>query len=324
MDAAGALHLTKHHGAGNDFLVLLDPDDRRPLSAVEARALCDRHRGIGADGVVRAVVGGKAADLSMDLRNADGGVAEMSGNGIRCLVQAAVDAGMVGAGIVTVQTRGGVRTVEYRAEAAPGLGYGHVDMGPATLGVDLDAEAPVGVRWGQHVDMGNPHVVLFGPQFGDDFGDDMVRVVGPRLTSSVAGGANVEFVWPGPANGELTLRVWERGVGETLACGTGACAAAAAAHAHGEVGTRVRVHNPGGPLDVELGADGITLAGPTQKVADVTMEEEVLAALTRALEGGDSPTADHDADDGRATTRARPHSDGAASDDLSTEVATRR
>ena len=325
MDAAVALHLTKHHGAGNDFLVLLDPDDRRPLSAVEARALCDRHRGIGADGVVRAVVGGKAAALSMDLRNADGGVAEMSGNGIRCLVQAAVDAGMVSAGIVTVQTLGGVRTVEYRADAAPGLGYGRVDMGRATLGVDLDAEAPVGVRWGQHVAMGNPHVVLFGPQFGDDFGDDMVRVVGPRLSSSVAGGANVEFVWPGPANGELTLRVWERGVGETLACGTGACAAAVAAHAHGEVGTHVRVHNPGGALDIELGADGIMLAGPTQKVADVTMGEEVLAALTTALDGADSPTAGPEPTEGEVTGRARPLSAAeAASDDLSTEVATRR
>ena len=321
MDSAGALHLTKHHGAGNDFLVLLDPDDRRPLSAGEARALCDRHRGIGADGIVRAVVGGKAAALSMDLRNADGGVAEMSGNGIRCLVQAAVDAGMVRAGPVTVQTLGGVRTVDYRADAAPGLGYGRVDMGRATLGADLGAHAPVGVRWGQHVAMGNPHVVLFGPPPGDD----MVRVVGPRLGSSVAGGANVEFVWPGPATGELTLRVWERGVGETLACGTGACAAAAAAHAHGEVGTHVRVHNPGGALDVELGADGILLAGPTQKVGEVAVEEAVLAVLTNELDRAGRLTAGPDATEGTATGRAVPPATAEpASDDLSTEVATRR
>jgi diaminopimelate epimerase len=259
---------------------LLDPDDRRPLSALEARALCDRHRGIGADGVLRAVVGNPPSALSMDLRNADGGVAEMSGNGIRCLVQAAVDAGMVPEGAVTVWTLGGLRTVEYRAEAVSGLGYGRVDMGRAVLGPDLDADAPLGVHWGQHVDMGNPHVVLYGLAAGDD----MVEVVGPRLGSSVAGGANVEFVWSGPVAGELTMRVWERGVGETLACGTGACATAAAAHAHGEAGTRVRVHSPGGILDVELGAEGIVLAGPTQKVGDVTVDEAVLARLVADLD----------------------------------------
>jgi diaminopimelate epimerase len=285
MDAGAALRLTKHHGAGNDFLVLLDPDDRRPVSAPEARALCDRHRGIGADGVLRAVVGNAPAALSMDLRNADGGVAEMSGNGIRCLVQAAVDAGMVSAGTVTVWTLGGLRTVEYRSETEPGLGYGRVDMGRAALGDDLGSDAPLGVRWGQHVDMGNPHVVLFGMAAGDE----MVSMVGPRLGASVSGGANVEFVWPGPVPGELALRVWERGVGETLACGTGACAVAAATHAHGDIGTRVRVHSRGGILDVELGADGIMLAGPTQKVGDVTVDEAVLARLTADLDAAGLP-----------------------------------
>jgi len=281
MDLGGALRLTKHHGAGNDFLVLLDPDDRRPLSAAEVRALCDRHRGIGADGVLRAIGGTGPAALAMDLRNADGGVAEMSGNGIRCLVQAAVEAGLVPAGTVVIWTLGGVRSVEYRAEPAPGLGYAKVGMGPATLGPDLGGDAPAGVLWGQHVDMGNPHVVLYGGPAGDD----MVRIVGPRLDGSVAGGANVEFVWAGPDSGELTLRVWERGVGETLACGTGACAAAFAAHIRGVVGTRVRVHNPGGALDVEIGDAEITLAGPTQRVGDITVDGAVLAHLVRARQG---------------------------------------
>jgi diaminopimelate epimerase len=285
MDARGALRLTKHHGAGNDFLVLLDPDDRRPLSAAEVRALCDRHRGIGADGVLRAVTGTGPAALSMDLRNADGGVAEMSGNGIRCLVQAAVDAGLVRAGTVVVATLGGLRSVEYRAGPGPGLGYGRVDMGRAVLGAVLDADVPGDARWGQHVDMGNPHVVLFGGPVGED----TVRRVGAGLDRSVPAGANVEFVWPAPVDGELTLRVWERGVGETLACGTGACAVAAAAHAHGEAGSHVRVHNPGGPLDVELGDAGIVLAGPTQTVGDVAVDEMVLAALTSALEATPPP-----------------------------------
>jgi len=276
----GALRLTKHHGAGNDFLVLLDPEQRRPLSAAEVRALCDRHRGVGADGVLRAGRVGTTM-LTMDLRNADGTVAEMSGNGIRCLVQAAVDAGLVAAGDVTVQTLGGVRTVQYRPGPDPGWGYGRVDMGPAVLGEQLAPDDPPGVRWGRRVDMGNPHVVLFGPPVGDD----VVRGVGARLEASLASGANVEFVWPGPGPDELVLRVWERGVGETLACGTGTCAAAAAAHDHGDVGPRVAVHNPGGRLDVELGPGGIVLAGPTQKVGDVTVDAAVLAALVTGLDG---------------------------------------
>jgi diaminopimelate epimerase len=281
MDARGALRMTKHHGAGNDFLVLLDPDDRRPLSGPEVRALCDRHRGVGADGVVRGVSGTGTAALTMDLRNADGGVAEMSGNGIRCLVQAAVDAGMVVPGTVVVATLGGLRSVEYRPGPDPGAGYGRVGMGHAALGDEL-GEPPAGARWAQRVGMGNPHVVMFGGPAPDD----VVRSVGPRLERSVVDGANVEFVWPGPVPGELTLRVWERGVGETLACGTGTCAVVAAAHAHGECGTRVRVHNPGGPLDVELDGSGVFLGGPTQMVAAVTVEEAVLDSLVESLVRG--------------------------------------
>jgi diaminopimelate epimerase len=179
---------------------------------------------------------------------------------------------------VAVQTLAGLRSVEYRSGSAPGLGYARVWMGHATLGTALAVDDPDGVRWAQRVDLGNPHIVLFGRPVDDD----TVQTVGALQDRSVPGGANVEFVWPGPAPGELTLRVWERGVGETLACGTGACAVAAAAHAHGEAGSRVRVHNPGGPLDVELEAGGILLAGPTQTVGDITVDERLLAAWVHA------------------------------------------
>jgi diaminopimelate epimerase len=111
--------------------------------------------------------------------------------------------------------------------------------------------------------------------------DDAVCGLGPTLSAAVPGGANVEFVWAGPGDGELTLRVWERGVGETLACGTGTCAVAAAAHARGEVGARVRVHNPGGALDVELADTEVVLAGPTQTVGAVQVDENALAAWVR-------------------------------------------
>ncbi|HWD71023.1 MAG TPA: diaminopimelate epimerase, partial [Actinomycetota bacterium] len=104
------LRLTKHHGQGNDFLVLLDPDGRYPLDAATARFLCDRHRGVGADGVIRATraePGDDCAVLRMELRNADGGTAEMSGNGVRCLAQAAVDAGLASGPELVIRTLAG-------------------------------------------------------------------------------------------------------------------------------------------------------------------------------------------------------------------------
>ncbi|HXQ58764.1 MAG TPA: diaminopimelate epimerase [Acidimicrobiales bacterium] len=276
MLSTGTVRLTKHHGAGNDFLVMLDPDDTRPLSGAEVRALCDRHRGIGADGVLRATAGRNGAVLTMELRNADGGEAEMSGNGIRCLVQAAVDAGWVTPGPVAVATAGGVRVVKYYAGERPGLGYAGVDMGHAVLGPELPLDIAPDVRFARTVNMGNPHIVLVGREVDGA----TVATVGRRLEHSVEERANVEFVWSGPDAGELTLRVWERGVGETLACGTGTCAAAAAAHDWGLVGSRVRVHNPGGTLEVEVRGDGVWLAGPTQKVADITVDASTLADLT--------------------------------------------
>lgn len=276
---AGTLRFTKHHGAGNDFLVLLDRQARRPLTAPEARALCDRRRGLGADGVLRATPGAAGAALSMELRNADGSPAEMSGNGIRCLVQAAVDAGWVAPGDVEVDTAAGRRRVAYRAGAESGSGFARVAMGTPVLGAEPAVEAVAGLRAARAVDMGNPHLVLLveGP-----VNDAQVHGDGPRLERSWPEGANVEFVWEGPEPAALTMRVWERGVGETLACGTGTCAVAAAARAWGVAGDRVVVHNPGGALEVELVGEAAMLGGPTQFVGSVEVDEAVLAALVPA------------------------------------------
>ena len=278
MSERSRLRLSKHHGAGNDFLVLLDPDDDVALSGEQVRALCDRHRGVGADGLVRARLVPGVQALSMELRNADGGEAEMSGNGIRCLVQAAVDAGLVAPGDVVVHTRAGVRTVRYRTGDRPGLGYASVDMGAVVLGDELPVPDVPGARSARRVDVGNPHVVVLGAPVEPD----AVARHGAPIEHTVEGGANVEFVWPGPSEGELTMQVWERGVGPTLACGTGACAAAAAAHAWGVAGRRVRVHNLGGPLDVTLVDERAELAGPTQWVGDVTVDTSVLATLVES------------------------------------------
>ena len=240
------LTLTKHHGLGNDFLVLVDLDAAAPFGAELARALCDRHTGIGADGLLRASAGTLGADLTMHLRNADGTEAEMSGNGIRCLVQAAVDAGVVAEGDVTVATAAGVRHVSVGPETSPGLRQVRVDMGPA---VERDGL----------ISMGNPHEVVVVAALDDD-------------SDPGHPDRNVERIVAGPDADAITMRVWERGVGETLACGTGACAAAFAAHRLGLVGTVVTVHQRGGDAIVELKGDTILLTGPAQRIARIEVE----------------------------------------------------
>lgn len=277
-----ALHTTKHEGAGNDFLVVLDPDDVLTLSVAQVRLLADRRRGIGADGIIRVGPGREGCDLSMDLRNADGSEAEMSGNGIRCLAQAAVDSGLVSPPTFTVATAGGKRTVEYTPGEEPGWATARVDMGPARLGPDQPQEFDD--RRARTVDVGNPHLVLLGP----DAAAVDVGEVGPKLQAGFAGGINVEWITVrrDQAGELLEFRVFERGAGETLACGTGSVAAAAAARSWGVVsgGAEVRVRNPGGMLTVTLGDaadDGSPartfLAGPVRKVADVDIHQGLLS-----------------------------------------------
>jgi len=272
------MQATKHEGAGNDFLVVLDPADRVRLSVAQVRLLADRHRGIGADGVIRVGPGREGCDLSMDLHNADGGAAEMSGNGIRCLAQAAVDAGLVTPPRFTVATAGGPRTVDYAAGDEPGWAHARVDMGPVRLGRDQPQE--FGDRRARTVDVGNPHLVLLGP----DTAAVDVTELGPKLQAAFAGGINVEWITVTEDDGGevLDFRVYERGVGETLACGTGSVAAAAAARSWGVVAAvgDVRVRNPGGVLEVTLGPgahDPAHLAGPVRKVADVDIHPGLLS-----------------------------------------------
>jgi len=240
------IRLEKYHGLGNDFLVLLDLGDRRPVEASEVRALCDRHRGIGADGVIRVTPGSGQATCAMELFNADGSRAEMSGNGIRCLAMAMVDAGLSGPRMV-VETDAGEKLVTVDED-----GWASVDMGMAKV----DAK-DVGVAF---VDMGNPHTVV---EVED------LDVPGLARRAQTWPGRNVEFVVIGPGPDELRMRVWERGVGETLACGTGACAAAAAAYVWGRVGSRVTVAQPGGNATVVLESETIVLSGPADHIATV-------------------------------------------------------
>ncbi len=243
------MRLTKHQAAGNDFLVLLDPGGWRPVGPDVVRAACHRHRGVGGDGLIRVTGGRRDADLTMHLFNADGSRAETSGNGIAALAQAAVTAGLAPGPVITVATDAGRRELRVDPVAA-GVHRVSTDMGAVKVGEDepewLSDEIVRAVR----VDVGNPHLVLHAAD--PDWTTDLVAL-GQAINESVPGGVNVEVVTLGPADGELTMRVYERGVGLTEACGTGACAAAAAARTWDLIDTVTTVHMPGGDAVVTVG-----------------------------------------------------------------------
>ncbi|MDP9020079.1 MAG: diaminopimelate epimerase [Actinomycetota bacterium] len=269
------MRLTKHHALGNDFLVLLDLEQRLAVEGPMARALCDRRRGVGADGLIQASAGTDGADVDMTLWNADGGAAEMSGNGIRCLGQAVARARRVDSVELDVGTAGGRRRVRVSPGSARGTAWVEVDMGPAGKGPKGAAPVSAPVLEAATVDMGNPHLVLLV----DDPATVDLAVLGPACQGEFEAGINVEVVAPRVGHADtLDLRVWERGAGVTEACGTGACAAAFVAHGWGLVGSRVRVCMPGGDLDVVLGDDTVSLAGPAVHVADVKVPVPPLGA----------------------------------------------
>ena len=271
------MQLTKHHGLGNDFLVVVGTPEAA-VKADDARRLCDRRRGIGADGLIVATAATRpGADADMLLYNSDGSIAEMSGNGIRCLAQAIAMARGVAATELVIDTGAGRRHLHLTNGPEPATAWVRVGMGPVAGGPRWEpgraarvalADARAGnARWAT-ADVGNPHLVL---AVDDPWAVD-VAALGSALEADVAGGINVEFIaaTPGRAD-ELDLTVWERGAGVTEACGTGACAAATVAHRWGLVGPTVAVHMPGGDVTVEVG-DEVTLVGPTVYIGRIEVD----------------------------------------------------
>jgi diaminopimelate epimerase len=242
------MRLTKHHGLGNDFLILLGGD---LVDGRVARRLCDRHAGVGADGLIQAERR-ENGTIRMHLWNADGSRAEMSGNGIRCLGQALRSDGWLDAAdTATIDTDAGPRVLTFFPDG--------------TSAVEMGTVSELG---GGRLSLGNPHEV----RFVDD-ADALAAAGDPNVPE-----VNVELVVPGPEGDAITMRVFERGVGETLACGTGACAAAYAARARGLTGDRVQVHQPGGTAIVVLDADGrATLVGPAVHIATIEVAKEVVS-----------------------------------------------
>jgi diaminopimelate epimerase len=240
----------KWQGLGNDFIVV-----EGDMSAERARALCDRRRGIGADGVLSVTRRGADA-LAMVVRNADGSRPEMCGNGLRCVAGWAALRGASSA--LTIDTDAGAMRCEVSQQAALAFDVS-ATMGVATVGEEFTHEA-----WHfLSVDMGNPHAVSF-----DGYQDGDLDSVGPTLQGLRRGGVNVELCRL--VDGRIDAIVWERGVGRTLACGTGACAVAAAACARelAPYDHNVEVKLPGGSLfiTVERASRIVTMRGPACRV----------------------------------------------------------
>ncbi len=241
------MRFVKMEGLGNDFVVFEGP---LVLSADRVSALCDRRRGVGADGVL--VVTPLGERVRMEYWNADGTPAEMCGNGLRCVGRLAVDRGMVEGAEFTVETPVGPRRVIVGDQVT-------VDLGRVTVTGSVDID---GARY-HEADVGNPHAV----RIVDD--PDLVPVaeVGSKVEHHprFPAGVNVEFVTvAGPDR--IRLRVWERGVGETLACGTGAVASVAVSHRLGVTGSDVEVDLPGGTARVRIDEDRSWLTGPARVV----------------------------------------------------------
>jgi len=245
--------LQKWHGAGNDFLVDVQEHGRAPWwTPARARAVCARTTGVGADGLLIATLG---AQVAMTLYNADGSIAEMTGNGIRCLA-AAVRRSTSGTwDELDVETASGTRRVQLTMD--DNSGYGSVSMGEVSFAESI--EGTLGVA---HV--GNPHVVVLDRESWSDVTREELAA---KLAAQV-GGANVEFLTV-LSHDELRIRVIERGVGWTQACGTGSCAVAVLARREGLSGDVVTVENPGGVLRVELDGANAILSGPVKFVANV-------------------------------------------------------
>ncbi len=262
---------TKMHGLGNDFIILSGEDAQLKDPAAEARHLCHRGFGIGADGLVLLLPAEKA-DILMRIYNADGSEAEMCGNALRCVARYLVERRLAPGPVVTVDTRSSLKT----AELLPG-GLVRVDMGaPLLESPDIPVTGPprqvireeIEANGADYrytaVSMGNPHAVIF-LEPGQDAQTD---VVGPLLERHrfFPKGTNVEFCRVVNPN-EVEVQVWERGAGETLACGTGACAVVVAGVLQGKLDRQASVHLPGGTLQIEWSPEGpVFMEGPAVEV----------------------------------------------------------
>lgn len=240
------MRFTKMQGLGNDYIYVNCLEGFPKNLPALARAVSDRHFGVGSDGLI-AIGPGRMGDFAMEMFNADGSRGEMCGNGIRCVGKYVYDKRLTDKTRLTIDTGAGPRQLTLRVENGR-VAAVTVDMGGAFLFPDLSISLDGEDYTGSPVSVGNPHFVIFC----SDPEAVALAEIGPRLERHplFPGRTNVEFVSAGEEG--LTMRVWERGSGETLACGTGACAGFAAARVKGLCGNTVKVRLRGGVLDLEL------------------------------------------------------------------------
>ena len=276
------MNFTKVQGAGNDF-ILVEASEVNPDWSQMAVAMCDRHFGIGADGLL-VLLPSHLADFQMHIFNPDGSEAEACGNGLRCLAKYIIDMGLANTGAqeILVETVAGIRKTRiYRARGK--LTKIQAGMGKPKLGakdipvviepglVDIKPMLSYSIAIGSKelllnfVSMGNPHAIYFGQHPVSDF---PLSQLGPEIEQHKIFPNRVNFeVANVISRRQIEARVWERGVGETLACGSGACAVAVAAQLLGYIDNKVEIKLPGGILDVEWDRVGeVLLGGPTEIV----------------------------------------------------------
>ncbi|MRR11109.1 diaminopimelate epimerase [bacterium] len=262
------LHFSKMNGIGNDFIFVEDLDETIDISPDAVAWFCDRHFGIGADGLILVRRSARDdADYYMHYMNADGSLAEMCGNGARCFAKYLVDRGLVSAeaNSLVIETLGGLKPVTFTRNDDGTLDSATIDMGvpefapemiPATFTGTQVYECPMETPWGEYhitaLSMGNPHAVIWV----ENVDAAPVETVGPYLEQhgSFPKGTNVEFAQLIDEK-TIRVRVWERGVGETLACGTGACAASVAGTLSCRIGREATIELPGGDLDIRWHED---------------------------------------------------------------------
>jgi len=262
------LEFTKMQGVGNDYIYVDARKQTVPHPERLAKRLSDRHFGIGADGLVLILPPALGSDVTMAMYNADGSEGLMCGNAVRCVAQWLIEHQAVSGNLVRIATKSGIKTVRRLRDH-----YFSVDMGVATVeNVQL-----IGIHDLTAVNVGNPHVVWF-PNF--EIVNYDIRRLGQRLEHSklFPNGTNVEFVRVVGDN-QLQMRVWERGSGETLGCGTGACAAAVASVARGFCNREklIRVKLPGGELVVDCAGEHVRLLGPAATVFHGVVEIDGVA-----------------------------------------------
>jgi diaminopimelate epimerase len=254
---------TYGHGTHNDFVLVFDPMDEQSITTSQTAAICDRVDGIGADGLIRIIK--RNEKWFMDYRNADGSLAEMCGNGIRVMARYLVERGHQSEGIFAIDTRDGVKHLRVPLKDDISVNMGQVtDEGESiTVGTN-------GQMWnGYNISVGNPHAVVFVEDINQV--GELLQAPVVRPQGSYPEGVNVEFVQITGEN-EISMRVYERGSGETQSCGTGTCAVALATtiHTNGKLPATWIINPPGGRLEVSIdGHSNATLIGPAVLVKDV-------------------------------------------------------